>query len=485
MKKKWGRNLIICLLIFFVICSGILPSIGSSFQPINNSERAIHEYVQLETCQQSENWLTCSYGTHTLEPPGTGDLYCFADCITGEEASYFTTALDLTGQNIIYMDFAYSFAGTGVAVIVTYSGGIGVQYYEETLFFLNENNPAISTTETLVTDVSNYYDVSAVYFEFYYFCSYGSNDPPGFAIDDLSITQIGYFNSFEVFNGKLSGYVTDEDMNPVEGACIRVGFHATYEENYSDENGFYVVDNIPICYCYKNVSCSKVGYKTEYVDMPIYENSTYDFVLEYVGGALSIDGVMGENGWFVDPVLITFTYNSSVIEAIYFKIDTGEWMLYTESYTYDEESVHDLSYYMVLVEGGTSDVFGPFDFKIDYTLPVIADVEVEKMNWNTHKLTADVEDEVSGIQRVEFYLDGVFQESLQMEPWEFMWSGTGQHTVQIFVFDYAGLQTNSSLIVKTIRTDLISTVFAFPQLLLQLIEKIFRTIGLSIFLGFC
>jgi len=79
--------------------------------------------------------------------------------------------------------------------------------------------------------------------------------------------------------GTLSGYVTDTSMNPVGGARIRVYFHETYEENYSDPLGYYHVTNIPICYCLKNATASKVGYETEWILLSITENTTHDFVL--------------------------------------------------------------------------------------------------------------------------------------------------------------------------------------------------------------
>ena len=80
-------------------------------------------------------------------------------------------------------------------------------------------------------------------------------------------------------DGSLSGYVNDTYGNPIEGALVRVYFHETYEENYSDYSGYYHVTNIPLCYCLKNATCSKLGYKTEWVLLSIVENTTYDFVL--------------------------------------------------------------------------------------------------------------------------------------------------------------------------------------------------------------
>ena len=82
-----------------------------------------------------------------------------------------------------------------------------------------------------------------------------------------------------VNDGTLSGYVNDTSGNPIKGALITVHFHETYEEAYSDDYGYYFVDNIPICWCYKNATCSKEGYKSEWVLLAIYENTKYDFVL--------------------------------------------------------------------------------------------------------------------------------------------------------------------------------------------------------------
>ncbi|UCD13625.1 MAG: hypothetical protein JSW60_08725 [Thermoplasmatales archaeon] len=82
-----------------------------------------------------------------------------------------------------------------------------------------------------------------------------------------------------IYDGSLSGYVNDTLMNPIEGALVRVYFHETYEEDYSDGSGYYNVTSIPICYCLKNCTASKEGYNPDWVWMGITDNTTYDFVL--------------------------------------------------------------------------------------------------------------------------------------------------------------------------------------------------------------
>jgi len=91
-------------------------------------------------------------------------------------------------------------------------------------------------------------------------------------------------------DGTLSGYVNDVAMNPIEGALIRVYFHGTCEEDYTDATGYYHVTNISICYCLKNCTASKPGYESEWILLGIVEDSTYDFILKsgnilYVGGS--------------------------------------------------------------------------------------------------------------------------------------------------------------------------------------------------------
>jgi parallel beta-helix repeat protein len=91
-------------------------------------------------------------------------------------------------------------------------------------------------------------------------------------------------------NGTLSGHVTDSKENPIEGAIVRVYFHETYSENYSDSTGYFHVTNISICNCTKNATCSKEGYYSTWVYLGIWENTTYDFVLTSKGDWLYVGG---------------------------------------------------------------------------------------------------------------------------------------------------------------------------------------------------
>jgi hypothetical protein len=95
---------------------------------------------------------------------------------------------------------------------------------------------------------------------------------------------------YKIENGSLSGFVNDSFFNPIEGALVSIKCGGLHMQNISDSTGFYYIDNVPIVDCYWNISASKHGYDTFWVEMSIDINSTYDFILIpsdtilYVGG---------------------------------------------------------------------------------------------------------------------------------------------------------------------------------------------------------
>ena len=93
------------------------------------------------------------------------------------------------------------------------------------------------------------------------------------------ITSVTSISNIASYGGTLSGHVTDSEENPIEGARVRVYFHDTYSENYSDSTGYFHVTNISICNCTKNATCSKEGYYPVWVYLGIWDNTTYDFML--------------------------------------------------------------------------------------------------------------------------------------------------------------------------------------------------------------
>ena len=128
-------------------------------------------------------------------------------------------------------------------------------------------------------------------------------------------------NAPTINDGTLSGYVNDTSMNPIEGVLVRVYFHEAYEEDYTDSTGYYHVTNIPICYCLKNCTASKTGYKREQVLLAINEDTTYDFVLK------------SSNIWVVTdtpikPNLINSIQKFGGMKTLFIEADCNKILLY-------------------------------------------------------------------------------------------------------------------------------------------------------------
>jgi len=107
-------------------------------------------------------------------------------------------------------------------------------------------------------------------------CVYGDNTKVIKEKEKIETTSENDLN----LGGSLSGYVTDLFKRPIKGAKVNVFFHGTNGEDYTDSEGYYHISNISICRCLKDVTISKVGFKTKIVSLSIYENSTFDLSLK-------------------------------------------------------------------------------------------------------------------------------------------------------------------------------------------------------------
>lgn len=239
--------------------------------------------------------------------------------------------------------------------------------------------------------------------------------------------QIDQIEIYEVSqnNGTLSGFVTDPFMNPIDGALIRVYFHGTYEQTHSDESGYYLVTNIPICYCMKICNCSKVGYINDSVELGITENTTYDFVLNPLSPYPLFNGSQC-NGWWNSPVTVSFVFNPEEVAEIWYFYHG--WHQYSEPFVIDDEGEIEVLCYWIDFEGGQSPHVS-FSLDIDYTQPTV-DVQWETYKENGKwilKFIITAEDSISGMDhRLEIYLNDVLQETLHVSwptvEFELQWS---------------------------------------------------------------
>ena len=138
--------------------------------------------------------------------------------------------------------------------------------------------------------------------------------------------------------------------------------------------------------------------------------------------------VYGEtvNDWYISDVGFNFTYESEDITEIKYKIDSGDWKNYSESFNLTDDGKNIwLEWCAVNNEDNTSDVDGPFICSIDQTGPDI-DLTYEVVGGNPvegwiFEFTATCFDDTSGMERVEFYFNSELQETVYGPGPEYVW----------------------------------------------------------------
>jgi protocatechuate 3,4-dioxygenase beta subunit len=277
------------------------------------------------------------------------------------------------------------------------------------------------------------------------------------------------------YRGTLSGYVTDSVMRPVEGARIRVYFHDIYRENFSDSTGYYQITDVPLCSCLKESACSMLGYYTDYVWLTNNESITHNFVLTQTPIYPVLTGSVGENGWFISSITVTFAGNGSSNHS-YYALDENPWTEYTASYKVGTEGKHLLHWFWVDDQGNSSDVYW-VGFKIDKTAPMIEIiVTAQNLFKSIWLINATVEDATSGVVLVEFYVADSFIGSDISEPWDFLYLGT-DYPVQAIAYDAAGnsaITDVPSIFLKPLQNQIhdLSNSQQIHQLLYNLIYNI-------------
>lgn len=160
-------------------------------------------------------------------------------------------------------------------------------------------------------------------------------------------------------------------------------------------------------------------------------------------------GYKGKNGWYISSVWISFVFDPDIVAEIYYAIDGEDWTLYTGQFEFSEDGEHMLEFYWFDKEGGDP-IYGPVTvFKIDQTPPTIK--LTKKVGTNKITFTAATTDGVSGVERVEFFLDDDLEETDYDAPYEYIWTGTGIHIVYAVGYNYAGLSIESEKLDTTSR----------------------------------
>jgi hypothetical protein len=160
----------------------------------------------------------------------------------------------------------------------------------------------------------------------------------------------------------------------------------------------------------------------------------------------SFSGDIGYNEWYISSgeLFLTVIDNTSGVNHTYLTIDSSEWIEYTIPIILEWDGEHIIRYYSLDLAGNTEQVKGPFYFKIDTTRPTLS-LSKEKIGINQMIFTAEASDSSSGIDHVEFRMDGVLQSNDTLAPYEWTWTGVGNHTVTATAYDCAGNSQSQSI----------------------------------------
>lgn len=172
----------------------------------------------------------------------------------------------------------------------------------------------------------------------------------------------------------------------------------------------------------------------------------------------AISGTMGCNDWYTSSVAVTLTGTDDRVgvKETYYRIDGGAWQLYNERFQVSADGAHTIEYYSVDAVGNVEDIKTCQSFKIDQTNPTVALAMPESgylyiggrpifqigRTIVVGDLTAQASasDATSGIDYVEFLVDGEVKSADLTAPYTFDLPFSflpSSHTLQVKAYDNA------------------------------------------------
>jgi len=134
----------------------------------------------------------------------------------------------------------------------------------------------------------------------------------------------------------------------------------------------------------------------------------------------------GENGWYVSPVTVTLnaTDNESGVNITKYRIDEAPWETYTEPVLLTNDGNDTLLEYFSIDTAGNIEPVKNATVDIDRTKPVIALTYTWEKVGNNYLiiLNATCSDAMSGMDRVEFYINDVLRKTIIGPGPEYIWS---------------------------------------------------------------
>ena len=140
----------------------------------------------------------------------------------------------------------------------------------------------------------------------------------------------------------------------------------------------------------------------------------------------------GENGWYVSDVTVTLnaTDDLSGVNITYFRINGGEWEIYESPFVISEDGDDIFIEFYSIDNAGNQESHKHATIDMDQTVPdIVLEYEITGgdpiQGWDI-LFTATATDDMSGMDRVEFFLNDELQDTVYGGPsyqWEFHFPG--------------------------------------------------------------
>jgi len=135
-----------------------------------------------------------------------------------------------------------------------------------------------------------------------------------------TVLQAGITSPVDDQYGTIMGTVSDSETGePIQGALVILTYHDVIRNTLTDEKGYYCFNQVPNCFCLKNVSAHKEGYISQYKMVAVQEITIVDFQLEPEEGdgeptGGTITGIVTDavTGLPIPDALMTLKYHEVV-----------------------------------------------------------------------------------------------------------------------------------------------------------------------------
>ena len=125
----------------------------------------------------------------------------------------------------------------------------------------------------------------------------------------------------------------------------------------------------------------------------------------------------GENGWYISKITVTLiaSDDNSGVNITNYQVDGGAWQIYLQPFNITTDSRNHTVQYFSVDNAGNIELTKSITFALDTTKPTMSlEFTATKKYWNGYVYDYYVEahDTTSGMNRTEFYFNGVLQDAI-------------------------------------------------------------------------